>query len=74
MIQPLFNSYDRIVFSLYNLHFEQYAFVDGAMQLFSTGNYELSDGADFEFGPDDKKSRPDHDHPHEKISGREGTQ
>ncbi|MBO5574116.1 MAG: hypothetical protein J5947_07740 [Clostridium sp.] len=37
-----------------DLHFEQYAFVDGAMQLFSTGNYELSDGAHFEFGPDDK--------------------
>ena len=37
-----------------DLHFEQYAFVDGAMQLFSTGNYELSEGAHFEFGPDDK--------------------
>ena len=37
-----------------DLHFEQYAFVDGAMQLFSTGNYMLSDGADFKFGPDDK--------------------
>ena len=37
-----------------DLHFDQYAFVDGAMQLFSTGNYELSEGDDFEFGPDDK--------------------
>ena len=36
-----------------DLHFEQYAFVDGAMQLFSTGNYVLSDGADFEFGPNE---------------------
>lgn len=43
------------VWIYYNdLHFEQYAFVDGAMQLFSTGNYMLSDGADFKFGPDDK--------------------
>ncbi len=38
-----------------DLHFEQYAYVDGAMQLFSTGNYELLDGADFEYGPDDTK-------------------
>ena len=37
-----------------DLHFEQYAFVDGAMQLFSTGTYVLSDGADFDFEPDDK--------------------
>ena len=39
-----------------DLHFEQYAFVDGAMQLFSTGNYKLSDGADFEFDPNDKNA------------------
>ncbi len=39
-----------------DLHFEQYAFVDGAMQLFSTGTYMLSEGADFDFDKDDKNA------------------
>ena len=37
-----------------NLAIEQYAYVDDAMQLFSTGTYELSEGTDFILTGDEK--------------------
>jgi len=37
-----------------NLTFDQYAYVDGAMQLFSTGTYGLSEGTDFILSDDEK--------------------